>query len=107
MCGRMAAWSLILLRVFRLLVLVSTYLLLNLLYSVLLGRRLRSIGMLEWKGVVLLCLSLPLQTGWPGHFGMDNLNVVRSVARLLDHGSLSKPLPLGLDGVLLATVFSR
>ena len=60
-----------------------------------------------WKGVVLSCRSLgPLQTMqraefwgtilalqafWCGHFGVDNLNVVRSIARLHDHGCFSKP----------------
>ena len=37
-------------------------------------------------------------SGWPGHLGVENLNVVRSSARLLNHGSLSKPLPLVKDG---------
>ena len=35
---------------------------------------------------------------------MDNLNVVRSIARLLAHGSLSKPLPLVEGGDLIAIV---
>ena len=30
---------------------------------------------------------LALQSFWPGHLGIDNLNVVRSFGRLLDHGS--------------------
>ena len=34
--------------------------------------------------------------------GIDNLNVARSVGRLLDHGSLSRPLPLIKDGDLIA-----
>ena len=33
---------------------------------------------------------------------IDNLDVVRSSAWLLDHGSLSKPLPLVKDGDLIA-----
>ena len=36
--------------------------------------------------------------------GVDNLDVGRSIARLLDHGSLSKPLPLVKDGDLNAIV---
>ena len=37
---------------------------------------------------------LALQAFWPGHLGVDNLNVVRYMARLLDNGCLSKPLPV-------------
>ena len=37
---------------------------------------------------------LALQAFWPGHLGIDNLNAVRFVGRLLDQGSLSRPLPL-------------
>ena len=47
---------------------------------------------------------LALQAFWPGHMSIDNLDVVRSSARLLDRGSLSKPLPLVQDGDLLAAV---
>ena len=36
------------------------------------------------------------------HLGIDNLNVVRSIGRLLDHDSLGKPLPLVEDGDLVA-----
>ena len=35
-----------------------------------------------------------LQTYWPCHLGIDNLNVARSVGRLLDKDSFVKPLPL-------------
>ena len=35
---------------------------------------------------------MALQAYWPGHLGVDSLNVVWPVARLVDHGSLSKPL---------------
>ena len=35
---------------------------------------------------------------------MDNLNVVRSTGRLLDHGCLSKSLPRVKDGDLTATI---
>ena len=34
--------------------------------------------------------------------GIDNLNVARSIGRLLDHDNLVKPLPLVKDGDLLA-----
>ena len=36
------------------------------------------------------------------HLGTDNLNVARSIGRLLDHDSLIKPLPLVTDGDLIA-----
>ena len=47
---------------------------------------------------------LALQAYWPCHLGIDNLNVSRSIGRLLDHGSLNKPLPLVKDGDLIALV---
>ena len=43
-----------------------------------------------------------LQAYWPCHFGIDNLNVARSIGRLLDFGCLAKPLPLVKDGDLIA-----
>ena len=45
---------------------------------------------------------LAMQAYWPCHFGIDNLNVARSIGRLLDHDSLVKPLPLVKDGDLIA-----
>ena len=45
---------------------------------------------------------LALQAHWPCHLGIDNLNVARSIGRLLDHDSLVKPLPLVKDGDLIA-----
>ena len=45
-----------------------------------------------------------LQAYWPCHLGIDNLNVVRSIGRLLDDGCLAKPLPLVKDGDLIALV---
>ena len=42
-----------------------------------------------------------LQSYWPCHLGIDNLNVAWSV-RLLDHGCLAKPLSLIRDGDLVA-----
>ena len=47
---------------------------------------------------------LALQSFWPGHLGIDNLNVDQSIARLLDHGSFSKPLSLVKDGDPIAIV---
>ena len=43
-----------------------------------------------------------LQAFWLGHLGSDDLNVVKSIGRLSDHGSLSKPLPLVKDRDLIA-----
>ena len=37
---------------------------------------------------------LALQAFWPGHLGIDNLDVVRSIARVLYHGRFSEPLCL-------------
>ena len=34
------------------------------------------------------CAALALQPCWPCHLGIDNLNVARSIGRLLDHGRL-------------------
>ena len=45
-----------------------------------------------------------LQAYWPCHLGIDNLNIVRSIGRLLDTGCLAKPLPLVKDGDLVALV---
>ena len=45
---------------------------------------------------------IALQAYLPSHFGIDNLNVARSIGRLLDHDSLVKPLPLVKDGDLIA-----
>ena len=47
---------------------------------------------------------LAMQAYWPCHLGIDNLNVARSIGRLLDHGSLNKPLPPVKDGDLIALV---
>ena len=38
----------------------------------------------------------------PCHLGIDNHNVAGSIGRLLDHDSLTKPLPLIKDGDLIA-----
>ena len=99
---------------------VFFFLLLSWLCGLLSGVRRRNMVMLGWIGVVLSCrfwaLSNqssvpssgvrfgPLQALWPGHLRIDNLNVVRSIAWLLDHGCFSKPLPLVEDGDLIAII---
>ena len=45
-----------------------------------------------------------LQAYWPCHLGIDNLNVARSIGRLLDNDCLAKPLSLVKDGDLVALV---
>ena len=45
-----------------------------------------------------------LQAYWSCHLGIDNLNVVRSIGRLLDADCSAKPLPLVNDGDLVALV---
>ena len=45
-----------------------------------------------------------LQAYWPCHLGIDNLDVARTIVRLLDKDSLVKPLPLIEDGDLVALV---
>ena len=47
---------------------------------------------------------LALQAYWPCHLGFDNLNVARTIGRLLDKDCLVKPLPLVNDGDLVALV---
>ena len=42
------------------------------------------------------------QAYWPCHLGIDNLNVAGSIGRLLDYGSLIKPLPFVENGDLIA-----
>ena len=44
-----------------------------------------------------------MQAYWPCHFGIDHLDVARSIGGLLDHGCLAKPLPLAKDGDPVAT----
>ena len=43
-----------------------------------------------------------MQAYWPCHLGIDNLNVARTIGRLLDKDCLVKPLPLVTDGDLIA-----
>ena len=45
---------------------------------------------------------LALQAYWPCRLGLDNLNVARTIGRLLDKDSLVKPLPLVEAGDLVA-----
>ena len=45
---------------------------------------------------------LALQACWPCHWGIDNINVARTIGRLLDRDCLVKPLPLVNDGDLVA-----
>ena len=45
---------------------------------------------------------IALQSYWSCHLGIVNLNVARSVGKLLDRGCLVKPLPLVKDGDLVA-----
>ena len=59
---------------------------------------LQSVQRAEFWGAAIIAL----QTYWPCHLGVDNLNVARSGGRLLDHGCLAKPLPLVKDGDLVA-----
>ena len=105
--------------VFRLVVLECIFSL-SWLRKALLGDKRKGMVMLGWKGVVLfwrslglsrLCSALSfggatfaLQAFWPGHLGVDNLDVVRSLAQLLDHICFSKPTPLVKDGDLIAIV---
>ena len=45
---------------------------------------------------------LALQAYCPCHLGIDNLNVARTLGRLLDRDFWAKPLPLVKDGDLVA-----
>ena len=45
-----------------------------------------------------------MQAYWPCHSGIDNLNVARTIGRLLDKDCLAKPLPLVKNGDLVALV---
>ena len=61
--------------------------------------RLQTVQRAEFRSTIMV-----LQAYWPGHLGVDNINVVRSIARLLDHGSFTAPLPKIKDGDLSAIV---
>ena len=43
-----------------------------------------------------------MQAHWPCHLGIDNLDVARTLGRLLDRDHLVRPLPLVKDGDLIA-----
>ena len=60
---------------------------------------LQSVQRAEFWGAILA-----LQAYYPCYLGIDNLNVSRTIGRLLDHWSLSKPFPLVKDGDLVAIV---
>ena len=45
--------------------------------------------------------TVALQAYWPCHLGIDNLNVARTIGRLLDRDCLVKPSPLAKDGDLV------
>ena len=45
---------------------------------------------------------MALQDFWPGHLVVDNLNVVRAIAKLMDPRTLFTPLLLVKDGDLIA-----
>ena len=46
--------------------------------------------------------TVAMQAYWPCHLGIDNLNVARTLGRLLDRDNLVRPLPLVKDGNLIA-----
>ena len=60
---------------------------------------LQTVQRAEFSGALLA-----MQAYWPCHLGIDNLNVVRSIGRLLDADCSAKPLPLGKDCDLVALV---
>ena len=69
----------------------------NLLLRVRFGERQKSMVMLDWSvpGVMQTVQRaefwgaiVAMQAYWPCHLGIDNLNVARSIGRLLDHDSL-------------------
>ena len=101
------------------LVLVFICLLRRLPLKVLFGVLLKSMVMLVWSVAVLLCLfpgscrlfqraefcgAIVSMQAYLCHLGIDNLNVARSIGRLLDRDSMFKPLPLVKDGDLIALV---
>ena len=58
-----------------------------------------SLGFLQTVQRAEFCGAIvALQAYWPCHLGIDNLNVVRSIGRLLDADCSAKPLPLVKDG---------
>ena len=57
----------------------------------------QTVQLAEFWGAIIA-----MQAYWPCHLGIDNLNVARSIGRLLDHDILVKPLPLVKDGDFIA-----
>ena len=57
----------------------------------------QSVQRAEFWGAILA-----MQAHWPCHLGIVNLDVARSIGRLLDRDSLVRPLPLVKDGDLIA-----
>ena len=51
----------------------------------------------EFSGAIIA-----MHAYWPCHLGIDSLDVARSIGRLLDYGSLVKPLLVVEDGDLIA-----
>ena len=51
---------------------------------------LQTVQRAEFRGAIIA-----MQAYWPCHLGIDNLNVARSIGRLLDHDCLVKLLPFG------------
>ena len=62
-------------------------------------RKLQTVQRADFGGTILA-----LQDFWPGHQGVENLDVVRAIAKLLDHVTLFTSLPLVKDGDLLNIV---
>ena len=65
--------------------------------------------LLAWFSGLTILLNMVEDTGnWPqgllDAYGIDNLEVVRSIGRFLDHGCLSEPLPPVKDGDLIAII---
>ena len=63
---------------------------------------LQSVQRAEYWGVILA------PQGYSGiHIGIDNLNVLRGVAKIIDNGITDTPLPLVKDGDLLAALIGN
>ena len=67
--------------------------------SMLVPRDMQTVQRAEFWGAIIA-----MQAFWPCHLGIDNLKVARSIGRLLDYGSLVKPLPQVKDGDSIALV---
>ena len=58
---------------------------------------LQTVQRAEFWGAILV-----IQAHWPCHLGIENLDVARTIGRLLDRDCLAKLLPLVKDGDLVA-----